>query len=114
MPIVTEGRLQNNLDGITGYSAAVAHLFWEQKVGSSILSTPTKQEVKMKVGDRVKDISWLDVTPQWRGKGTIISLTPCGDKNCNCPGFVQVHWDNKEEPDQEGQDYVEDVEVIEE
>ena len=48
MPIVTEEKLLNNLDGITGYSAAVAHLFWEQKVGSSILSTPTK-------GDKMKD-----------------------------------------------------------
>ena len=53
----------------------------------------------MKVGDRVIDL--LYKVPYCRGEGTVISMTPCHQKECGCPGFVQVHWDNEEEPDEE-------------
>jgi hypothetical protein len=41
-------------------------------------------------------------------------MTPCHQKECGCRGFVQVHWDNEEEPDEEAEDYIDDVKVIEE
>lgn len=62
----------------------------------------------MKVGDRVRDLVLS------RGEGRIVSFSFCEDSSCSCPGFVQVHWDINDEPDQEGQDFLDDVEIVEE
>lgn len=66
----------------------------------------------MKVGDRVMDKLYFQDSPMWRGIGTVISLTPCDDFNCGCPGFAQIHWDSDEEPEEVGQNYADDVMVL--
>jgi hypothetical protein len=68
----------------------------------------------MKVGDEVVDKLYYQDSSSWRGKGVVVSLTDCADPRCECPGFVSIHWNGQEEPDEEGHDYRDDVEVIEE
>jgi hypothetical protein len=68
----------------------------------------------MKVGDRVVDKLYRPGTPLYRGTGKVVSLSECGEPNCACCGFAQIHWDSEEEPDELGQDYANDLEVIKE